>query len=320
MGWRTGILFDGSNVCNDANSGTVQLRNNIFSGNLTLASQTGGTVNPNPSSFITSFNTVYTDNSSVQLTNPFAIYPNVPLPANNVNNWMPIGGSPALSGADFNNPNLAGFEAVSYRGALGTNNWTYNWTQFNPINYQIPVTSNYTVTIFPEGFYNTSTNQLNSSDTVRMYLRNNSSPYSIVDSAAALVDKVTLKGKFVFKNAPSGTYYLQSKHRNSIETWSKSGGEPFTQATENFYDFTTSASQAFGGNQKAIAGKFGLYSGDVNQDGVIDLGDLVQCFNDVQNFVSGYIVTDVNGDGIADLSDLVDIDNNSTLFVFVIRP
>ncbi len=80
---------------------------------------------------------IFADNTSVQLTAPFAIYPAVPLPANNVNNWIPLSGSPALSGASFTNPNLAGFDAVSFVGAFGTTNWTSNWTQFNPENYDI---------------------------------------------------------------------------------------------------------------------------------------------------------------------------------------
>lgn len=321
MGWRTGILFDGSNVCNDANGGTVQLRTNIFSGNLTLAAQTGGTVTPDPSSFINSFNTVYTDNSSVQLTSPFAIYPNVPLPANNVGNWMPVGGSPALSGSDFSNPNLSGFQPVSYRGAFGTNNWTIGWAQFNPINYQIPVTSNYFITVFPEGFYNTSTGKLNNPDSIRIYLRNITAPYAVVDSSIAVVDKTTFQGKFVFKYVDNGTYYIQTKHRNSLETWSKSGGEAFVKGQDNYYDFTTAASQAYGNNQKTPGGgKYGLFSGDDNQDGVVDLSDLVLTFNDVVVFTSGYFNTDNNYDEISDLSDLIIAYNNGAAFASIIRP
>lgn len=322
MGWRVGIRFDGSGVITDANNGVVQLRTNIFSGNLTLADETGGSISPNPSAFISSTNTVYTDNSSVLLTSPFDIYPNVPLPANNVNNWMPLNGSPALVGADFTNPNLtSGFDVVTFRGAFGTNNWTYGWAQFNPINYLIPTASNYTITVFPEGFYNANTGQLNNSDTVRVYLRNISSPYAIVDSASAYVDKTNFKGKFVFKYAPSGTYYIQTKHRNSIETWSKTGGELFTQGAENSYNFTTSASQAFGSNQKSVAaGKFGIFSGDGNQDGVVDIDDLILCYNSILAFTTGYALADYNYDDIVDLSDLVIANTNGAVFTAVIRP
>lgn len=322
MGWRVGTRFDGSGVINDVNGGVVQLNTNIFSGMVTaLADETGGSITGGPSAYISSNNTTFSDNSSVQLTNPFAIYPNVPLPGNNVTNWIPLSGSPALSGANFSNPNLSGFEAVSYRGAFGTNNWTYQWAQFNPINYVIPVTSNYFITLFPEGFYKASTGELNSSDSVRVYLRNNFAPYNVVDSSTAIFDRVTFLAKFVFKYAPSGTYYLQTKHRNALVTWSKSGGQSFTQGTANFFDFTTSATQAFGNNQKLVgAGEFGIYSGDVNQDGIIELSDLIMCYNDVLSFASGYVVTNVNGDGIVDLSDLIIVNNNSSIFVSVIQP
>ena len=139
MAWRVGLRVDGSGVGNAATGDTIQIRNNILAGNIRLADSTG------TGSFSTQqwlqtpayANTVFTDNSSVQLTAPFNIYPDVPLPANNVNNWIPLSGSPALSGASFSNPNLSGFENVSYRGAFGTDNWTANWAQFNPKNYTV---------------------------------------------------------------------------------------------------------------------------------------------------------------------------------------
>lgn len=139
MAWRVGFRFDGSGVGNAATADTIQIRNTILAGNVRLADSTGtGSFSPQQWLQTPSFgNTIFSDNSSVQLTNPFNIYPDVPLPADNVNYWIPLSGSPALSGASFSNPNLAGFENVSYRGAFGTDNWTANWTQFNPKNYII---------------------------------------------------------------------------------------------------------------------------------------------------------------------------------------
>ena len=90
---------------------------------------------------------------------------------------------------------------------------------------------------------------------------------------------------------------------------------------ENFYNFTSSASQAFGSNQKSVApGKFGIYSGDDNQDGVVDIDDLILCYNDILAFTTGYAKTDNNNDDIVDLSDLVIVNSNGTLFTAVIRP
>ena len=69
-----------------------------------------------------------------------------------------------------------------------------------------------------EGFYNIATNNLNMTDTVRAYLRNISLPYAIVDSAVGLLDSLTFKSAMQFTNASTGSYYIQLKHRNSLET------------------------------------------------------------------------------------------------------
>jgi hypothetical protein len=64
-------------------------------------------------------------NLDVMLTDPF----NLTIP-----NPVPMGGSPALTGADFTNTNLldAYFTPVTYKGAFGTENWLLNWTNFTP--------------------------------------------------------------------------------------------------------------------------------------------------------------------------------------------
>ncbi|MEO8665686.1 MAG: T9SS C-terminal target domain-containing protein, partial [Ignavibacteria bacterium] len=153
MGWRTGIRFDGSGVGDASSADTIQIRNNILAGNLRLADSTGtGSFAPQQWLQNSSYaNSIFTDNTSVQLTSPFNIYPEVPLPADNVNYWVPLGGSPALSGADFTNPNLSGFESVSYRGAFGSGNWTAGWAQFNPKNYTL-IGINQLSSIVPDKF------------------------------------------------------------------------------------------------------------------------------------------------------------------------
>lgn len=321
LGWKVGYRFDGTGVANAAAGDTIQVRNIIFGGNVTLADNAANSFNAPAFIQTPSYsNPVFSNASSVQLINPFGIYPNVPLPADNVDYWMPAGTSPALSGSNFSNPNLSGFENVSYVGAFGTSNWTYKWAQFNPKNYTIPTITNYFITVIPEAFLNLGTGNLNSSDTVRAYLRQNSSPFNVVDSALAVIDPVNFTGKFCFRYANSGTYYIQIKHRNSLETWSKNGGESFTQATDNFFSFTSSNTQAYGNNSVLRAGKYCDYSGDVNQDGVIDLADASPTDNDVYNFVEGYTATDVNGDNVTDIADLSFIDNNGYKFIYAITP
>jgi hypothetical protein len=60
--------------------------------------------------------------------------------------------------------------------------------------------------------------------------------------------------------------------------------------------------------------------GDINQDGVVDLSDLVYMDNDLTNGTVAYVVTDLNGDGVVDLSDLVIIDGNITNGAVVVTP
>jgi len=63
-----------------------------------------------------------------------------------------------------------------------------------------------------------------------------------------------------------------------------------------------------------------IYSGDVNQDGVVDASDNGLINNAAANFVSGYVNTDLNGDNFVDATDLGIADNNSFNFVTKITP
>jgi len=174
-----------------------------------------------------------------------------------------------------------------------------------------------------EGFYNPVSNTLNMKDTVRAYFRNTNSPYNIVDSAKSTVDPVTFSAAYNFVNAVNGTYYIQTKHRNSIETWSRSGGEAYSVGNTLKYNFTSSATKAFGNNQIMVDAspvRYGVYAADVNQDGTVDLTDGSLIDNGAANFVTGYVPTDANGDSIVDLADAVFADNNGLNFVGKITP
>jgi len=167
------------------------------------------------------------------------------------------------------------------------------------------------------GLYNDGMNKM-IKDTVCVFLRNISSPYTIVDSAVSVLDS-TGKGTFYVPDAANGSsYYIVVKHRNSIETWSASG-QSFVSGTM-IYDFTTAANKAYGNNLILKGSRYCIYSGDVNLDGNIDLSDVVTIYNDVANFVTGYTTTDVNGDNQVDLSDVIIAYNNSVDFVSVINP
>ncbi|HMQ69147.1 MAG TPA: aryl-sulfate sulfotransferase, partial [Ignavibacteria bacterium] len=174
--------------------------------------------------------------------------------------------------------------------------------------------------IATEGLYNSETDRLNLRDTVTAYIRNSSSPFSIIDSAKSVIDSVSLTGDFIFYNATTGNYYISIKHRNGIETWSRSGGELISQNGVYLYDFTTSGSKAYGNNLTLKGSRYCIYSGDVNQDGVIELSDIISVYNDLSNFVTGYVSTDINGDNITDTEDELTAYNNAINIIGVLSP
>jgi hypothetical protein len=116
-----------------------------------------------------------------------------------------------------------------------------------------------------------------------------------------------------------GLYYLVIKQHNSIETWSYA---PllFGDSLSINYDFSTSSSQSYGNNLKQIGSIYAIWSGDVNNDGLVDGSDVAATDNASSIILTGYIQEDVNGDGIVDGSDLVIIDNNSKSIIQVIKP
>jgi photosystem II stability/assembly factor-like uncharacterized protein len=195
-----------------------------------------------------------------------------------------------------------------------------SWTDFSDSSYKFrlnisPRTKSATkIKLCIEGFFNNL--NMSISDTARAYLRNSTFPYAKVDSAIAVVDEDSLAGIFNMISAPAGSYYIQISHRNTIETWSAS---PVSFPASS-YDFTTSASQAYGSNMVLKGSKWCIYSGDVNKDGTVDGSDGSLIDNDAFNFISGYVNADLNGDYFVDGSDASVCDNNAFNFVGVISP
>ena len=153
-------------------------------------------------------------------------------------------------------------------------------------------------------------------DDVTVELRSATAPHALVATATA---ELQTNGN-VSASLPAfaGSYYVAVKHRNAVQTWSATtqtvGVSPLT------YDFTTAANKAFGDNMVDLGGVFGFYSGDINQDESIDLGDFPNLFLDNDNFEVGYKNTDLNGDGSVDLGDFPLIFLNSDNFIFSQHP
>jgi len=169
--------------------------------------------------------------------------------------------------------------------------------------------NNSKIRILIQGFYNEFSDRM-ISDTVKIFLRTAMSPYNVTDTSISVIDS-SGNGKFAFVNsAYHQPLYIQVLHRNSIETWSRSGGEEFGIPYFN-YDFTTSADKSFGNNLILKGARYCVYNGDINSDGVIDGSDMQMIDNDSFFMLTGYLNTDVNGDGVIDGTDSSVADNNA---------
>ena len=229
-------------------------------------------------------------------------------------------------------PKPAGYTKTgTYADLRGMMDWSVNWDaasscgsvyqyagSFNEIFRPLQTLE---LKLFIEALYDSSDDSTRT-DAVKVKLRNSSSPYTAVDSAKG---KFNTSGNvtFNFSKAQNNIqYYLQIDQRNSIETWSKTGGIIFLN-NASVYDMSFSSAQAFGNNMQPMNNspvRFGIYSGDPNKDGVIDVSDAGLVDNDAANFISGYVLTDINGDFTVDLSDAVFTDNNSAEFISKITP
>ncbi|MBL7753414.1 MAG: hypothetical protein JNM44_02970, partial [Chitinophagaceae bacterium] len=111
------------------------------------------------------------------------------------------------------------------------------------------------------------------------------------------------------------------KHRNAIETWSSNPLVIDDLLETVHYNFSVLASHAYGSNQTEVeAGTWALYSGDINQDGVVDGLDYNDWESDNNNFGAGYLATDLNGDGIVDGLDFLFWEINNNGFVGAVVP
>ena len=173
------------------------------------------------------------------------------------------------------------------------------------------------LTAYTQGLYDPVSNTT-VQDTFRVYLRNNYAPYAVVDSAKSFIG-VNGNSYFYFKKAQNGiNYYLDIRHRNSIEIWS-SNTVSFNDNAAS-YNISSSVSQAYGNNLVLEGSKYCIYSGDINKDNIIDVGDISIVDNDAFNSLSGYVLSDVNGDLITDVSDMSIVSNNVDLNIVRITP
>lgn len=184
--------------------------------------------------------------------------------------------------------------------------------------------------LFIEGYYETSTHAMspvkfnqgvgvNTTDVADIIfeLRDASNLSVVATSSATLKTDGTVV--CTFPSQFNGSYYLAVNYRNMVQTWTASpinlSRSPIT------YDFTNLASKAFGNNMIQIEpGVWAFYSGDINQDGLIDLTDYSVWESDYLNFAFGDFITDLNGDGLVDLTDYSLWESNYLSFIFSATP
>jgi len=184
--------------------------------------------------------------------------------------------------------------------------------------------------LFIEGYYESNglmrsvknnqdgSSPLNEVESITVELHNATSPYETVATTTALL-RTNGVAICLFPSTVSGSYYIAVKSSNIIQTWSAT--PELVGAVPLNYDFSTEANKAYGDNMKNLdVGVFGFYSGDINNDDVIDGSDATFLDIDIFNSEFGVRNTDLNGDGSVDGSDSVIFDNNSYNSVFSFFP
>lgn len=159
------------------------------------------------------------------------------------------------------------------------------------------------------------------SDTAEVILRNNITPYAAIDASESVLNP-SGDGIFLFSGLNNGvSYYIDVRHRNSIEIWSNSGNT--ISSGSLIYDFSTGSEKAYSNNQVLIDNipeRYAIYIGDVNQDGIVDASDLSSVENNAAEGLSGYVITEVTGDEFVDAGDLSIFENYSVNGVSAVIP
>lgn len=185
------------------------------------------------------------------------------------------------------------------------------------------------VKVFLEGYYDTSGGIMRAAlvnsglsadaleaDSIQIELRKSVAPYNVVASAKTILSTNGYASlEFPYTDS---ALYIVIRHRNSIETWSAA---PVTMDSSVSYDFTTSPAKAYGNNLATLnTSHFGIYSGDVNQDGMIESTDYLSVETDVLAILFGYYASDLTGDGVVESEDYRLIENNILKIIFVAKP
>ena len=147
-------------------------------------------------------------------------------------------------------------------------------------------------------------------DSITVELHDVTKPDSIVATCKALLNtNGNAQILFLSSSIINHSYYIAIHHRNSLETWSKN--PLLFNSVSMSYDFSLAANKAFGNNQADLGdGKFALYSGDIDQNKIINTNDFSEIKNKTQLFLSGYLIDDLTGDNLIESADFSLVENN----------
>lgn len=132
-GYPFGLLIDGSSTHTNATNNDLRFKNSVLCQMAdTLAAASNGANTSGAFNITTWYNAMGQNNTNINQVSSLG-YNNVSL----TNPDLTIAGtSPLGSGADFSDSKLQGgfFETTTFRGAMGSTDWTKCWAEWNPQN------------------------------------------------------------------------------------------------------------------------------------------------------------------------------------------
>lgn len=188
------------------------------------------------------------------------------------------------------------------------------------------------IKLFIQGFYSNGAmasvidgrNYPSLCDTAEVLLADVTPPFTITHSVRNVI-LTNGNGTFSIPSLSTGVNrYIVVRHRNALETWSSA---PVLMQAVTSYDFTTTASKAYGNNlHQSAVGAYSLWSGDVGgvagsvKDGKIDESDFMSISSGATSFYTGYLPQDLTGDGFVESADYSLMENNLLYLLEVIKP
>jgi MBG domain (YGX type) len=210
-----------------------------------------------------------------------------------------------------NTSQLGNFPITASAGVCDNYEYSFANGIFSVTQPPLPVVN---LKLFVQDYYDVTTNamrpvmsnqgassDLNNVEVITVELYNATSPYNRAASTTAIL-KTDGTVQASFNTSLTGSYYIAVKGKAFLQTWTANPKQIVT--TPLTYDFSSNMSQAYGNNMRMISnGVWGFYTGDINQDEVIDNSDLTDLFRDIGLSAYGVLSTDINGDGVVDNSD-----------------